>query len=183
MFAGACYNFLGDKKKANYLTTGQWSKNATNEAKKYCEVIEIASTYDVKNNADVADPSTWKIDPEGAYLHYCDNETVHGFEFNEFPYHVLPEGMLLVGDMCSNLASKKIQWKHYACIYAGAQKNIGPAGLTFAIVRKDLIGKQRKDTPVVIDFKTIQGSSTKLYNTPSTFPIYVAGLNLEFMIK
>lgn len=110
MFAGACFNFLGDKKKANYLTTGVWSKNATNEAKKYCEVVEIASTYDVKNNADVADPSTWKIDPEGAYLHYCDNETVHGFEFNEFPFHVLPEGMLLVGDMCSNLCTKKINW-------------------------------------------------------------------------
>lgn len=108
MFAGACFNLLGDKKKANYLTTGLWSKNATNEAKKFCEVVEVASTYDVKNNANIADPSTWKIDPEGAYLHYCDNETVHGFEFNEFPFHVLPEGMLLVGDMCSNLCTKKI---------------------------------------------------------------------------
>lgn len=120
MCAGSCYNLLGDKKKANYLVTGLWSRNAANEAKKFCEVNIVASTDDFKNNSNVADPSTWKIDPEGAYLHYCDNETVHGFEFNEFPFHVLPKGMLLIGDMCSNIATKPIQWDRYACVYAGA---------------------------------------------------------------
>jgi len=109
MFSGVCLNLLHGKKKANYVISGQWSKHGFNEAKKYCQPVEVANNYDHKN-MDITDPSTWNIDPEGAYLYYCDNETVHGFEFNEFPYHVLPEGMLLVADMCSNLCTKKINW-------------------------------------------------------------------------
>ena len=87
----------------------------------------------------VPDPSTWVLDKEAAYFHYCDNETIHGVEFNDFPYELVKD-MLLVCDMSSNFCTRKVDWEKYGVVYGGAQKNIGPSGVTIVVVREDLIG-------------------------------------------
>jgi phosphoserine aminotransferase len=137
-FTAIPFNLLRDKTKANYFTTGAWSKSCIDEAKKFCTANEVWP--DSKNKfTTIPDPSTWNIDNEGAYFHYCDNETIHGVEFNDFPYEKLGD-MLLVCDMSSNICSRPIDWTKYGVVYAGSQKNIGPAGACVVVVREDLIG-------------------------------------------
>ena len=123
---------------ANYLTTGSWSQGAIKEAKKFGNITEVANNKEVKYST-VADPKDWKINNKAKYFHYCDNETIQGFEFAKFPYEKVPEGQILVSDMSSNFCSKPIDWNKYGVVYAGAQKNVGPAGVTIVIVRNDLI--------------------------------------------
>jgi len=129
------------------------------------------------------DQSTWNIDSAAPYFVYVDNETANGFEFNNFPFEVIPEGMTLVADMSSNIASKPIDWSKYGVIYAGAQKNLGPSGMTIVVIREDLIGKHRADTPYMLEWKLFTDAPVGFFNTPATWPIYVAGLNFKYMLK
>ena len=138
----------------------------------------------------MSDPSTWKIDPEASFVHICLNETVHGLEIvnnPHFPWHMIPKDMVVVGDCSSNIGTFDIDWNRFGVIYGGAQKNMGPAGCTFIIVRKDLLGKQDPDTPYLNDWtlnyyaKGSEGFAPGYFNTPPVWPIYVTGLNVSYM--
>lgn len=180
-FSAIAYNLLKENTKANYITTGSWSQQAFAEAKKIGNPVEAWPESGRKFDT-IPEPSTWKIEKDAAYFHYCDNETVHGVEFKEFPYEMIG-GMTLVCDMSSNMCSRPVDWEKYGVVYAGAQKNIGPAGATIVVVREDLIGHQRPDTPVMFDWKVFRDATNQYHNTPATWPIYVCGLNIAHMKK
>ena len=175
------YNLLKDKTKVNYITTGAWSQSAYVEAKKLATVVEAWPDSGNKFTT-IPDVSTWNIDKESAYFHYCDNETIHGVEFKEFPYEAV-EGMTLVCDASSNIGTRPIDWEKYGVVYAGTQKNLGPSGVVIVVVREDLIGHQRPDTPCIFDWSIFKKAPTKLHNTPACGPIYLTGLNLAHMNK
>ena len=118
-FSAIPLNLLGDRKTANYLTMGTWSQAAIKEAKKFCEPNEVWPTSEGKFNT-IPDPETWKIDPNAAYFHYCDNETIHGVEFKEFPFDIIPKDMTIVADVSSNFMTKQIDWSKHGVVYAGA---------------------------------------------------------------
>ncbi|GAB1232920.1 3-phosphoserine/phosphohydroxythreonine transaminase [Ferrigenium sp. UT4] len=171
-------NLLGGKGSADYVNTGEWSKKAIGEAKKFCNVNVAASNTD-KNCTYVPAFDTWKLDKEAAYVHYTPNETIGGVEFNWIPN---TGKVPLVADMSSNILSRPVDVWKYGLIYAGAQKNIGPAGLTLVIVRDDLIGLADPRLPTMLDFKT-HANSDSMYNTPPTFAIYMAGLVFQWLKK
>ena len=169
-------NLLRGKTSANYVYTGEWSKKAIAEAKKFSNVNIVASGAD-KNFSYVPSFDTWQCDPNAAYLHYTSNETIGGVEFNWVP----ETGEIpLVADMSSNILSRQFDVSKYGLIYAGAQKNIGPAGLCIVIVRDDLIGNASPNTPSLLDYK-IHADNDSMYNTPPTYGIYVAGLVFQWL--
>ncbi len=174
-FAMVPINLLGDKGKADYINTGQWSKKAIAEAKRYCDVNVIASSED-SNFTTVPDQSSLPTTTDAAYLHYTPNETIVGVEFPYVPETNVP----LVADMSSTILSRPIDVSKFGVIYAGAQKNIGPAGLTIAIVRDDLIGNARADMPAMMDYKT-HSENDSMYNTPPTYGWYLAGLVFKWL--
>lgn len=174
-FAAIPLNLMGDKKKADYVHTGQWSKKAIEEAKRYGEVNVVADAK-AGNYSSIPDFSTWKLSNDAAYLHYTPNETIGGVEFFWTPKVAVP----LVADMSSTLLSREINVNDFGVIYAGAQKNIGPAGLTIVIVRKDLLGKSLPITPTMLDWKTAADNDS-MYNTPPTYSIYLAGLVFKWL--
>jgi phosphoserine aminotransferase len=169
-------NLLGQHRSADYVNTGIWSTKSIEEAKKYCQVNVVASSED-KNFTYVPSQSTWMRDSHAAYLHFCSNETIGGVE-----YHWMPEvgDVPLVADMSSNILSSVIDVSQYAVIYGGAQKNIGPAGLTFVIVRDDLLDRALPITPSVFHWKQ-QAEHESMLNTPPTYGIYMAGLVFEWL--
>jgi phosphoserine aminotransferase len=175
-FAFIPMNLLGGKKSADYVNTGQWSTKAIGEAKRYCNVNVAASSKDA-NFTYVPRQAQWKLDPHAAYVHITSNETIGGVEF-----HWTPDtgGVPLVADASSHILSRPMDVSRYALIYAGAQKNIGPAGLTIVIVRDDLIGQSMPTTPGVFDYKT-QAENDSMHNTPATYGIYMAGLVFEWL--
>ena len=172
-FAQIPMNLLAGKGKADYVVTGEWSKKAVKEAKNYCDVAIAASSED--KNFTYA-PKQWKVRPDAAYVHYCSNETIGGVEFFETPKTEVP----LVADASSHFLSRPIDVSKFGLIYAGAQKNAGPAGLTFVIVRDDLIGKAAKGTPTVMDYKA-QADADSMLNTPASYSMYVAGLVFKWI--
>jgi phosphoserine aminotransferase len=169
-------NLLGTKSGADYIYTGQWSKKAIAEAGKFCKVNVAASSED-KNFSYVPKRASWNLDPAAAYVHITSNETIGGIE-----YHQTPEvgNVPLIADMSSHLLSKPLDVARYGLIYAGAQKNIGPAGLTILIIREDLIGHAPSDIASIADYKT-HADSKSMYNTPPTYAIYMAGLVLQWL--
>lgn len=169
-------NLLRGKKAADYVNTGEWSKKAISEAKKYCTVNVVATSED-KNFSYAPASSGWKLNPDAAYVHYTSNETIGGVEVFETPN---TGNVPLVADMSSHILSRPIDISKYALIYAGAQKNIGPAGLAIVIVREDLIGETIPGTPSMYDYK-IHADNESMYNTPPTFAIYVAGLVFKML--
>ena len=171
-------NLLGDKTRADYINTGAWSKKAIAEAKRYCQVNVAASAEDSGFSAIPAQ-SEWRCDPEAAYLHYTPNETIGGLEF-----HSIPEvgEVPLVADMSSTLFSRPIDVSRFALIYAGAQKNIGPSGLTLVIVREDLIGQVAASAPASFDY-ALQAKHGSMYNTPPTFACYLASLVFRWLLQ
>ena len=181
-FAMAPMNLLRGKKSANYVNTGQWSKKAIQEAKKYTAVNVAASSEDA--NFTYAPPQdTWNIDRDAAYLHYTPNETIGGVEFNWVPdLSDLGVDMPLVADMSSSFMSRPIDVARFGVIYAGAQKNVGPAGLCIVIVRDDLLGETIPGTPTMFDYK-IHADTDSMYNTPPTYAMYITGLVLEWLKK
>lgn len=170
-------NLLGHHTCANYLETGVWSTIATNEARKYTNVV-VAADMSNTNFHTVEPRSQWVIDKEAAYFYYCDNETVHGIEFSSVPDVALP----LVVDMSSNLLTRKIDVSQFGLIFACAQKNFGPAGVTVVIVRDDLMTEREplKITPSVVDYR-LQTTKKSMQNTPPTFSWYMAGLIFEWV--
>lgn len=177
-FAMVPMNLLRGKPSADYLNTGEWSKKAIKEAKKFGSVNIVASSED-KNFSYAPEQSQWKLDPNAAYVHYTPNETIGGVEIFWTPD---TGNVPLVADMSSNILSRPIDVSKYGLIYAGAQKNIGPAGLTIVIVREDLIGQVLPGTPTMFDYKT-HADNDSMYNTPPTFAMYVAGLVFKWLAK
>ncbi|MCE9639449.1 MAG: 3-phosphoserine/phosphohydroxythreonine transaminase [Betaproteobacteria bacterium] len=175
-FAAIPMNLLRGKKSADYVNTGEWSKKAIKEAKRYGAVNVAASSED-KNFTYAPKQATWKLDPDAAYVHVCTNETIGGVEFNWVPD---TGNVPLVADMSSHILSRPVDVAKYGLIYAGAQKNIGPAGLTIVIVRDDLIGQTLSVTPTVLDYKA-QAESDSMLNTPATYGIYIAGLVFQWL--
>ncbi len=175
-FAMVPMNLLRGKKSADYLNTGEWSKKAIKEAKKYCAVNVVASAED-KNFSYAPTQDKWSLDANAAYVHYTPNETIGGVEINWVPQ---TGDVPLVADMSSNILSKPVDVSKFGVIYAGAQKNIGPAGLTIVLVREDLIGETVAGTPSMFDYK-IHADNESMYNTPPTYGIYMAGLVFKLL--
>ncbi|MCX7961055.1 MAG: 3-phosphoserine/phosphohydroxythreonine transaminase [Burkholderiales bacterium] len=175
-FAGVPLNLLAGRGKADYVITGEWSKKAAKEAQAFCDVHIAASTED-RGFACTPAQSEWRVRPDAAYVHYCSNETIGGVEF-----HWIPDTgrVPLVADASSHLLSRPLDVGRFGLIYAGAQKNIGPAGLTLVIVREDLIGRAAKGTPSVMDY-ALQAKADSMLNTPATYAIYLAGLVFEWL--
>jgi len=169
---------LMKNKKADFITTGRWAQKAIKEAKKYLDVHELASSED-KMFSYIPDLKNLDFDPEADYVHICENNTIYGTK-----YHELPEtkGVDLVSDMSSCILSEPIDVSRYALIYAGAQKNIGPAGTTIVIIRKDLITDNYPDyTPLMLQYKT-HADKDSMFNTPPTYGIYMCGLVFKHLL-
>jgi len=177
-FAMVPLNLMRGKKSADYINTGEWSKKAIKEAKKLVSV-NVAATAEATNFSTVPPQKEWKIDPNAAYLHYTPNETIGGVEFSFIPE---TNGIPLVADMSSTILSRPVDVTRFGLIYAGAQKNIGPAGLTIVIVREDLIGSAAANTPSMFDYK-IHAENGSMYNTPPTYAWYIAGLVFDWLKK
>ena len=175
-FAMVPMNLLRGKTKADYINTGAWSKKAIAEAKNYCDVNIAASTEDSKFSTTPAQADL-NLSADAAYVHYTPNETIGGVEF---PYVPDTGDVPLVADMSSTILSRPINVSDYGVIYAGAQKNIGPAGLTVVIVREDLIGETIAGTPAMFNYKT-HADNDSMYNTPATYGWYLAGLVFDWL--
>lgn len=171
-------NLLRGKTSADYVNTGMWSKKAIDEGKRFC-TVNIAASGEAGKFTSVPAQSEWKLDSNAAYVHYTPNETIGGVEF-----HRIPEtgNVPLVADMSSTLLSRPIDVSRFGVIYAGAQKNIGPAGLVVVIIREDLIGHAQAGTPVMFDYKT-HADNGSMYNTPPTYAWYLAGLVFQLLKK
>jgi phosphoserine aminotransferase len=177
-FAAIPMNLLRGKKGADYIHTGEWAKKAIGEARKYCTVNVAASSED-RSFSYVPKQSAWKASADAAYVHITSNETIGGIE-----YHWTPDtaGVPLVADMSSNILARPLDVPKYGLIYAGAQKNIGPAGLVIVIVREDLVGQAAPGTPTIFDYK-VQAENDSMYNTPPTYSLYIAGLVFQWLKK
>jgi phosphoserine aminotransferase len=171
-------NLLGGKKSADYVNTGEWSKKSIKEAKKYCQVNIAASSED-QNFTYVPEQSKWNLSADAAYVHVCTNETIGGVE-----YHWTPDtgAVPLVADASSHILSRPLDVTKYGVIYAGAQKNAGPAGVTLVIVRRDLLDRALPITPSAFHWKE-QAENDSMLNTPPTYSIYVAGLVFEWLLQ
>jgi phosphoserine aminotransferase len=177
-FAAVPLNLAPVGAVADYVVTGNWGEKAVQEAERYIRV-NVAATSKASKYTTVPDPRTWQVSSSAAYLHYTPNETVFGVELHDVP-HV--SDAPLVADMSSTLLSRPIDVSRFGIIYAGAQKNIGPAGLAIVIVREDLLGHARRETPGVIDYKTM-AENDSMWNTPSTLSWYFAGLVFDWLTE
>jgi len=175
-FAMAPMNLLRGKQRADYVNTGQWSKKAIKEAQRYC-AVNVAASSEADHFRSAPPQAQWRLDPQAAYVHYTPNETIGGVEF-----HWVPDtgSVPLVADMSSNILSRPVDVSRYGLIYAGAQKNIGPAGLAIVVVRDDLLGETLPGTPTLFDYK-IHADNASMYNTPPTYAIYIAGLVFKWL--
>jgi phosphoserine aminotransferase len=169
-------NLLRGKSSIDFVDTGEWSKKTIKEARKYAKANIVASAAETGYDR-VPAREGWKLDPDAAYVHICSNETIGGVE-----YHFTPDvgAVPLVADMSSHILSRPVEVTKYGLIYAGAQKNIGPAGLTIVIVRDDLLGQPHPLLPSAFDYKQ-QAENDSMLNTPPTYAIYIAGLVFEWL--
>ncbi len=175
-FAVVPMNLLRGKTKADYLNTGQWSKKAISEAKRYCQV-NVAASSEAAKFTTIPPRDAWQCDPQAAYFHYTPNETINGVEFHHIPQ---VGDVPLAVDMSSTLLSRPLDVSKFGVIYAGAQKNIGPAGLTIVIVRDDLLGQTLPGTPSLFDYQA-QAENDSMLNTPPTYAWYIAGLVFQWL--
>jgi phosphoserine aminotransferase len=175
-FALVPMNLSAAGARVDYIDTGAWSRKAITEGSRYCRV-HVAADEAASGYRTVPDPRTLKFSPDAAYVHYTPNETIGGVEF---PYVPATGAIPLVADMTSNLLSRPIDVSRWGLIYAGAQKNFGPAGLTLVIVREELLGRARPETPLVFNYQAIAEEHSML-NTPATFAWYVAGLMFKWL--
>ena len=171
-------NLLRGKTGADYINTGEWSKKSIKEAKKYC-TVNVAASSETNSFTSIPKRDSWKLDPNAAYVHICSNETIGGVQ-----YHTTPNvgNVPLVADMSSDILSRPVDVAKYGLIYAGAQKNMGPSGLTVVIVREDLMGQTLPITPSAFDYKQ-QADNDSMLNTPPTYAIYIAGLVFQWLKK
>jgi phosphoserine aminotransferase len=177
-FACLPFNLARPDQAADYLVTGSWSKKALTEAGRFCKA-RVAADSGASAYTEIPDPEHWSLDADAAYLHYTPNETIGGVEF-----HFVPDSgdVPLVADMSSTILSRPVDVSRFGVIYAGAQKNIGPAGLTIVIIREDLLGQAREGTPRMMDYAPMAAAGSML-NTPSTFPWYMAGLVFRLLLE
>ena len=169
-------NLVGTRKTADYINTGEWSKKSLKEAKKYC-AVNVAATAEDQNFTYIPPRETWRLTPDAAYVHVCTNETIGGVEYQWTPD---TGDVPLVADMSSHILSRPVDVAKYGVIYGGAQKNIGPAGLTLVIVRDDLLDRALPITPSAFHWQE-QAAADSMLNTPPTYAIYVAGLVFEWL--
>lgn len=172
-FAMIPLNLANEGDTVDYFNTGVWSEKAIKEASRFCKVNVVAS-----HTSAIPDMSEWKLSPDAKYVHYTPNETIGGLEFQQIPD---VGDKVLVADMSSTILSRPIDVSRFGVIYAGAQKNIGPAGLTIVIIRDDLVGKARVGTPTMLNYQSAADNDS-MYNTPATYPWYMAGLVFEWLL-
>ncbi len=175
-FAMVPINLLRGKTAADYIWTGAWGKKAIAEGKRYARV-NVAASSEADGFNSIPERSGWRLDPDAAYVHYTPNETIGGVEF-----HWIPDvgDVPLVADMSSTILSRPVDVSRFGVIYAGAQKNIGPAGLTVVILREDLIGRPLEGQPAMFDYAT-HANNDSMYNTPPTYAWYLAGLVFKWL--
>ncbi|USP06728.1 3-phosphoserine/phosphohydroxythreonine transaminase [Vibrio sp. LQ2] len=175
-FAAVPLNLLGDKTQATYIDAGYWAASAVKEAKKYCKPAVFDAKIEKDGKTAVLPASEWEIDADSAYVHFCPNETIDGIEINDLPVTDKP----IVADMSSTILSREIDVSKYGVIYAGAQKNIGPAGICIAIVRDDLLGLANDVLPSILNYKLL-AEQDSMFNTPPTFAWYLSGLVFKWL--
>lgn len=175
-FSAVPLNLLAEGRSADYINTGQWSAKAIEEAARY-GVVNVAASSESTRFSSIPSQAEWRLDSRAAYVHYTPNETIGGVEF-----HWVPDtgSVPLVADMSSTILSRPIDVSRFGVIYAGAQKNIGPAGLVIVIVREDLLGTARAVTPTMLNWKTAADNDS-MYNTPPTYSWYLAGLVFKWL--
>lgn len=175
-FAAVPLNLLGEKLSADYVHTGSWANKAIAEARRYCDVRVVASS-EAENFSYVPALDSWEPSAEVAYLHVTGNETIGGVEFHAYPD---TGSVPLVADLSSTLLSRPLDVSRFGVIYSGAQKNIGPAGITVVLVREDLAGNAAAATPSMLDY-AVQAKSRSMHNTPPTYSWYIAGLVFKWL--
>ncbi len=176
-FAAIPMNLLGDKSTADYIDGGYWAHSAVKEAQKYCAPNVIDITTSIGDKRGLLPMSEWKLSQDAAYVHYCPNETIDGLSIDEMPDF---GDKVVIADFSSTILSSQIDVSRFGVIYAGAQKNIGPAGLTLVIVREDLLGKARKELPSILDY-TVLAENESMFNTPPTFAWYLSGMVFKWL--
>jgi phosphoserine aminotransferase len=177
-FSSVPMNLMGEKREADYIVTGTWSKKAAQEAARYGKVNVLC---DLGKYNRVPPQADWKpFSQTASYVYYCDNETIEGVEFSKIPE--VPAGTVLVCDMSSNFLSRQFDITKYGMVYACAQKNFGPAGLTVVVIREDLLAiPPHPSTPLIFQNK-LQAENGSMYNTPSCYNVYIAGLVFKWIL-
>ncbi len=165
---------------ADFVVTGSWSQKSQKEARKYCSV-NIAASNESDGHTSLPEPARWELSAKPSYVHICSNETIHGIEFHELPdLKALGSDAPLVIDFSSHVASRPVDWSRVGLAFGGAQKNLGPAGVTLVVVREDLIGHALVACPSAFDYKVVADHQS-MYNTPPTYAIYIAGLTFQWL--
>jgi len=182
-FATVPMNLAGAGKTADYIDTGAWSSKAIKEARKFC-AVNVAGSSQADNYSHVPAPGSWSLTKGASYLHVCSNETIGGVQFHDFPDMAAlgQPDTPLVADMSSDFLARPLEIERFGLIYAGAQKNVAPAGLTIVIVRDDLLGRASTPLPAMLDYQ-VHADAGSMSNTPATFPWYMAGLVFEWLLE
>ncbi|MEB3766243.1 3-phosphoserine/phosphohydroxythreonine transaminase [Acinetobacter sp. MD2] len=177
-FSAIPLNLLGKNAQADYIHTGIWSEKAIKEAQRYGQINVVEAGSKVDNKFAITDESTWSLSDNAAYVHYCENETIGGLQFSHIPTTTAP----LIADLSSSILSAPIDVSKFGLIYAGAQKNIGPAGLTLVIVRDDLLDQAKPEIPSLLKYAA-QAKNESMVNTPATYAWYLSGLVFEWLLE
>ena len=171
---------LSRGRSADFVVTGSWSDKSQKEARKYCDAQVAASNAD-NGHTQLPSPSGWNLRSDAAYVHLCTNETINGVEFQSLPdLKALGSDAPLVIDFSSHVASRSVDWARVGLAFGGAQKNLGPAGVTLVVIREDLLGHAMPACPSAFDYKTVADNQS-MYNTPPTYAIYIAGLTFQWL--
>ena len=164
----------------DFVVTGSWSQKSFKEARKFCDP-RLAASNEADSHTRLPAPGSWQLSPDAHYVHLCSNETIHGVELHELPdLKALGSNAPLVIDFSSHVASRAVDWRRVGLAFGGAQKNLGPAGVTLVVVREDLLGHALSICPSAFDYKTVADNGS-MYNTPPTYSIYMAGLTFQWL--
>ena len=165
----------------DFVVTGAWSQKSRKEAQKYAAEVHTAASGEDSHFTTLPDPATWQLSRGASYVHLCSNETIHGVEFQQLPdLRALGSDAPLVVDFSSHVASRPVDWSRVGLAFGGAQKNLGPAGLTLVVVREDLLGHALPACPTAFDYRVV-AENRSMFNTPPTWGIYVAGLTFQWL--
>lgn len=164
----------------DFVVTGSWSQKSAKEGSRFC-TSHVSASNEADGHTSLPDPASWKLSPGSQYVHICTNETIHGVEFHQLPdLKALGHDAPLVIDFSSHVASRPVDWTRVGLAFGGAQKNLGPAGLTLVVVREDLLGHALPVCPSAFNYKTVADNQS-MYNTPPTYAIYIAGLVFQWL--
>ncbi len=177
-FSAIPLNLLGKNQKADYIHTGIWSEKAHKEAQRYGDINVINALTSLDGKQAIVAEKEWNLSADAAYVHYAENETIGGIQFSHIPEVTAP----LVADLSSSILSAPIDVSKFGVIYAGAQKNIGPAGLTLVIVREDLLEQAKPEIPTILKYSE-QAKNDSMLNTPATYSWYLSGLVFEWLLE